>query len=75
MVRTMDWKPNEELIAWGKEHLGAIPLDGIWSPEGSGVQYRKMGENTFALMCMVEDRTYWKSRGPFMGECRRQKHL
>jgi hypothetical protein len=57
MVRTMDWKPNEELIAWGKEHLGAIPVDGIWSPEGSGVQYRKMGEHTFALMFMYNHPT------------------
>ena len=57
MVRTMNWKPNEELIAWGKEHLSAIPVDGIWSPEGSGVQYRKMVENTFALMFMYNHPT------------------
>ena len=52
MVRTMDWKPNEELIAWGTEHLSSIPVDGIWSPEGSGVKYRKMDNKTFALMLM-----------------------
>jgi len=51
-VRTMNWQPTTEMITWGKEHLGAIPVDGVWSPEGSGVQYRKTAENTFALMFM-----------------------
>ena len=48
----MEWQPTTEMITWGNEHLGAIPVDGIWSPEGSGIQYRKTGENTFALMFM-----------------------
>jgi len=48
----MNWQPTTEMITWGKEHLGAIPVDGVWSPEGSGVQYRKTAENTFALMFM-----------------------
>ncbi len=53
MVRTMEWQPSEELIAWGNEHLAKIPVDGIWSPDDSGVQYRKMGENKYALIFML----------------------
>lgn len=53
MVRTMSEKKiDDEMIAWGKEHLGAIPIDGIWSPDGSGVQYKKTGENEWSLMFM-----------------------
>jgi hypothetical protein len=48
----MDWKPSEKLIAWGTEHLAAIPVEGIWAPEGSGVKYRKMTDKTFALVFM-----------------------
>jgi len=52
-----EWEPDEELIAWGKEHLGSIPLDGIWSPDGSGVQYRKTGENDWSLVFMYNHPT------------------
>ena len=57
MVRTMEWKANEELIAWGNEHLGAIPIDGIWSPDGSGVQYKKTGEDEWSLIFMYNHPT------------------
>ena len=51
-MRTMseEWKPSDELIVWAKEHLSQIGLDGLWSPDGSGVQYRKITDDTFALM-------------------------
>jgi len=51
-VRTMDWQPDNEMKAWGRENFGAIPVEGIWSPEDAGVTYKKMNENTFALMMM-----------------------
>ena len=47
-----DWTPAKELLVWASEHLSKIPVDGIWSPDDSGVQYRKMDEDTFALMFM-----------------------
>lgn len=72
MVRTMEWQPTTEMITWGKEHLGAIPVDGVWSPDGSGVQYRKTGENTFALMFMYnhpECEVHHERYRAIMGEC------
>ena len=36
----MKWEPSRELIAWGKEHYGGMPLDSIWAPDDSGLQYR-----------------------------------
>lgn len=47
-----DWKPDKALLVWADEHLSKIPIDGIWSPDDSGVQYRKMDDKTFALMFM-----------------------
>jgi hypothetical protein len=49
----MEWQPSEELIAWGNEHFGKLSIDGIWSPDDSGVQYRKLSDNKFALMFML----------------------
>ena len=58
MVRTMnEWKISEEMIAWGKEHFDAIPIDGIWSPDGSGVQYKKTGDKSWSLMFMYNHPT------------------
>jgi hypothetical protein len=58
MVRTMseesEWTPSEEDIAWTKEHLLHIGVDGVWSPENCGVTYVRQDENTFALMRMVD---------------------
>ena len=51
-MRTMDWQPDEEMLTWGRENFLAIPVEGIWSPEDAGVTYKKVKENTFALMMM-----------------------
>jgi len=48
----MEWQPDNETRAWAKEHFAQIPEGGIWAPEGTGVQYRRMGEKTYALMLM-----------------------
>ena len=32
-----DWTPAKELLVWASEHLSKIPVDGIWSPDDSGV--------------------------------------
>ncbi len=53
MVRSMDWQPSEELIAWGSKHFGVMPVDSVWSPDNSGVQYRKMSETSYALISML----------------------
>jgi len=53
VVRTMEWQPSEELIAWGMEHLAKLQVDAIWSPDDSGVQYRKMSETSYALIFML----------------------
>jgi hypothetical protein len=49
----MEWQPSEELIAWGNEHFGKMPKDAIWSPDDSGVQYRKMSHTAYALIFML----------------------
>lgn len=52
-MRTMEWTPSEELIAWGNEHFGNMPKDAVWSPDDSGVQYRKMSDTAYALIFML----------------------
>ena len=50
----MKWEPSRELIAWGKEHHGGMPLDSIWAPDDSGLQYRKLSETSFELIFIVD---------------------
>jgi len=49
-VRTMEWQPSEELIDWGKEHFANMTVNSIWSPDDSGVTFKKTDEKTFALI-------------------------
>jgi len=49
-VRTMDWQPSEELIKWGEEHFASMAVDSIWSPDDSGVTFRKTDDKTYALV-------------------------
>ena len=49
-MRTMEWQPSEELIDWGKEHFANMTVNSIWSPDDSGVTFKKTDEKTFALI-------------------------
>ena len=46
-VRTMDWKPNEDLIKWGNEHFKALSAKPMWTPQDSGVQFMKTWKDAF----------------------------
>ena len=48
-MRTMDWQPSEDLIKWGEEHFASMAVDSIWSPDDSGVTFRKTDDKTYAL--------------------------
>ena len=52
-----DWEPNEEAVEWAKQFFAEIGVDGVWSPEGSGVTYVRQDENTFALVRMLDHPT------------------
>lgn len=49
-----DWQPESELLAWAKQHFESIPVNGVWSPDSTGVQYMKTDEKTWLLMSMYE---------------------
>ena len=49
-MRTMDWQPSEDLIKWGEEHFASMGVDSIWSPDDSGVTFRKTDDKTYALV-------------------------
>lgn len=49
-MRTMDWQPSEDLIKWGEEHFASMTVNSIWSPDDSGVTFKKTDEKTFALV-------------------------
>lgn len=71
-MRTMDWQPDEEMLTWGRENFLAIPVEGIWSPEDAGVTYKKVKENTFALMMMYnhpDSQQHHERLKVLMGEC------
>ena len=49
-----DWQPESELLTWAKQHFDSIPVNGVWSPDNTGVQYMKTDEKTWLLMSMYE---------------------
>ena len=49
-MRTMEWQPSEDLINWGNEHFASMAVDSIWSPDDSGVTFRKTDDKTYALV-------------------------
>jgi hypothetical protein len=51
-----EWKPKQELLTWAKQHFDSIPVNGVWSPAGSGVQYLKTDEMVWSLMSMYDTR-------------------
>jgi|TARA_R100001509_G_scaffold75890_1_gene42474 hypothetical protein len=46
----MTFEVNEEMKQWAKEHFGSIGIGGIWSPDGAGLTYQKVDENTWKLV-------------------------
>ena len=50
----MKWEPSRELIAWGEEHFSGMPLDSVWAPDNSGLQYLKLSETSFELFFIVD---------------------
>ena len=51
----MEWEPSEALVAWGNEHFGKMPVGGVWAPDDSGVQYRKLGQASYLLIFLRND--------------------
>ena len=49
-----DWQPESELLTWAKQHFESIPVNGVWSPDSTGVQYMKTDEKKWSLMSMYE---------------------
>lgn len=49
-----EWQPEAELLTWAEEHFNSIPVNGVWSPDGTGVQYMKTDEKTWSLMSLYE---------------------
>lgn len=71
-MRTMDWKPNEDLIKWGNEHFKALSVDAMWTPQDSGVQFMKTAEDTFQLVFMYNHptaREHYEKLSLLLKEC------
>ena len=49
-----DWVPDENAILWMHQHCAKIGIDGVWSPEGSGCTYERIGLETWSLVRIME---------------------
>ena len=45
----MTFEVNEEMKNWAREHFGSIGIGGIWSPDGAGLTYQKLDDNTLMM--------------------------
>jgi hypothetical protein len=49
----MSFEMNDEMKKWAKELMSGLGIGGIWSPEGSGLTYKKMSDDTLLLTKMM----------------------
>jgi len=49
-----EWKPDEGLRRWMKEHFANMAVGAIWMPENAGVTYQKKEGNKLTLLRLVD---------------------
>ena len=49
-----EWKADEGLRTWMKEHFASMAVGAIWMPENAGITYQKKEGNTLALLRLVD---------------------
>lgn len=47
-----EWEPTEDDILWTQNHVEGLRIGGVWSPDASGLDYERTGENTLTLRRM-----------------------
>tara|TARA_R110000751_G_scaffold35335_2_gene86872 strand:+ start:2498 stop:3235 length:738 start_codon:yes stop_codon:yes gene_type:complete len=50
-----EWKPDRKLKEWALKHFAEMQIGGIWMPDGSGLTFVKVSENTWSLKSKVEN--------------------
>ncbi|RZD54470.1 MAG: hypothetical protein CXT67_00205 [Methanobacteriota archaeon] len=50
-----EWKPDRKLKEWAMKHFAEMQIGGIWMPDGSGLTFVKVSENTWSLKSKVEN--------------------
>lgn len=48
-----EWKPDDELVKWAKQHFAQMSVGGVWMPEASGLTYVKESETLWLLKSMM----------------------
>ena len=48
-----EWKPEDELIRWARDHFSQMSVGGVWMPEASGLTYVKKSETLWLLKSMI----------------------
>ncbi len=54
MSKENNWKPDRKLKEWALKHFAEMQVGGIWMPDGSGLTFVKIDENTWSLKSIVE---------------------
>lgn len=47
-----EWTPTEDDILWTQAHIEGLRIGGMWSPDGSGLDYERTGEEELTLRRM-----------------------
>ena len=45
-----EFDPDEEMKSWAKAHFDGMGIGGIWSPEGTGLTYKKENDTSWKLI-------------------------
>ena len=45
-----NWEPDEGMIEWAQQFFDSTPIGSIWSPEDSGVSYKKTSGNAWSIL-------------------------
>jgi len=54
MSKENNWKPDRKLKEWALKHFAEMQVGGVWMPDGSGLTFVKIDENTWSLKSIVE---------------------
>ena len=52
-----EFEINEEMKTWAKDHFDNMGIGGVWSPEGTGLTYQKITDDSWKVIRMMNHPT------------------
>lgn len=60
-----EFETTNEMKTWAKEHFDNMGIEGVWSPEGTGLTYQKISDDTWKVVRMMNHPTVQENHMKF----------